>query len=352
MMNMKKNIMVVDDSALMRRVMCDIINSDQSFHVVEVSRDGEEALNKIKTMSFDVIVLDINMPRMNGLQLLEQLTKDKIDAVVVMASTLTKEGSKETIRALELGAVEFVTKPDTIIEAKGEDFASKLLMVLRGVLLGGGYNPVKKPTESIKHESKIKSLGSSRLVALACSTGGPKALQSVIPYLPKNLNAPVVLVQHMPKGFTRSMADRLNELSDIFVKEAEDGDVLEVGKVFVAPGGFHMEIETRREGVSLIRLNSNPAIGGLRPCANVMYDSLKTTNYDHITCVVLTGMGMDGTEGIVALDKVKNIYTIAQDEQSSVVYGMPRAVADAGVTDEIVPLKEIAKSIIKNVGVR
>ena len=113
-----------------------------------------------------------------------------------------------------------------------------------------------------------------------------------------------------------------------------------------------MEIETRRDGVSLVRLNSNPAIGGLRPCANVMYDSLKTTNYDHITCVVLTGMGMDGTEGIVALDKVKNIYTIAQDEQSSVVYGMPRAVADAGVTDEIVALKEIAKSIIKNVGVR
>ena len=352
MMNMKKNIMVVDDSALMRRVMCDIINSDQSFHVVEVSRDGEEALNKIKTMSFDAIVLDINMPRMNGLQLLEQLKKEKIDVVVVMASTLTKEGSKETIRALELGAVDFVTKPDTIIEAKGEDFATKLLMVLRGVLLGAGYNPVKKPAEPMKHESKVKSIGNSRLVALACSTGGPKALQSVIPYLPKNLNAPVVLVQHMPKGFTRSMAERLNELSDIFVKEAEDGDILEAGKVFVAPGGYHMEIETRRDGVSLVRLNSKPAIGGLRPCANVMYDSIKATNYDHITCVVLTGMGMDGTEGIVALDKVKNIYTIAQDEQSSVVYGMPRAVADAGVTDEIVPLKEIAKSIIKNVGVR
>ncbi len=352
MVDMKKNIMVVDDSALMRRVMCDIINLDNSLQVTEVSRNGEEAYQKIKSIKFDAIVLDINMPKMNGLELLEKLKKEKIEVVVIMASTLTKEGSKETIRALELGALDFVTKPDTIIEAKGEDFASKLLMVLRGVLLGGGYISPKKTVNIPKHENQIRSSGNSKLVALACSTGGPKALQSVVPYLPKNLNAPVVLVQHMPKGFTKSMADRLNELSDIFVKEAEDGERLEKGTVYVAPGGLHMMVETKRDGNNFIRLSMDPAIGGLRPCANLMYESIKETNFDLITCVVLTGMGMDGMEGIRSLDKGKHIYTIAQDAETSVVYGMPRAVADAGITDEIVPLKEIAKSIIKNVGVR
>lgn len=352
MVNMIKNIMVVDDSALMRRVMCDIINADTSFQVTEVSQNGEEAYHKIKMMKFDAIVLDINMPKMNGLELLEKLKKEKIEVAVIMASTLTKEGSKETIRALELGALDFVTKPDLIIEAKGEDFASKLMMVLRGALLGGGYTQPKKLTTNTKHENKVRSLGNLKLVALACSTGGPKALQSVIPYLPKNLNAPVVLVQHMPKGFTKSMADRLNELSEIFVKEAEDNEILENGTVYVAPGGYHMMVETKRDGKNMIKLSLEPAIGGLRPCANLMYESIKKTNFDRITCVVLTGMGMDGMEGILSLDKEKSIYTIAQDEETSVVYGMPRAVADAGVTDEIVPLKEIAKSIIKNVGVR
>lgn len=349
---MIKNIMVVDDSALMRRVMCDIINVDSSLHVSEVSRNGEEAYDKIKSMKFDAIVLDINMPKMNGLELLEKLKREKIEVIVIMASTLTKEGSKETIRALELGALDFVTKPGTIIEAKGEDFASKLLMVLRGVLLGGGYIKPKKSLIKSKLEPVIRSTGNLKLVALACSTGGPKALQSVIPYLPKNLNAPVVLVQHMPKGFTKSMADRLNELSDIFVKEAEDGESLENGTVYVAPGGYHMMVETKKDGRSLIKLSLEPAIGGLRPCANLMYESIKATNFDQITCVVLTGMGMDGMEGIRSLDKEKSIYTIAQDAETSVVYGMPRAVADAGITDVIVPLKEVAKSIIKNVGVR
>lgn len=349
---MIKNIMVVDDSALMRRVMCDIINVDSSFQVTEVSRNGEEAYEKIKSVKFDAVVLDINMPKMNGLELLEKLKKEKIEVVVIMASTLTKEGSKETIRALELGALDFVTKPDTIIEAKGEDFASKLIMVLRGVLLSGSYIQPKKTQVLPKHVNSIRSTGNRKLVALACSTGGPKALQSVIPYLPKNLNAPVVLVQHMPKGFTKSMADRLNELSDVFVKEAEDGENLENGTVYVAPGGYHMMVETKKDGNNSIKLTLDPAIGGLRPCANLMYESIKETNFDRITCVVLTGMGMDGMEGILSLDKAKNIYTIAQDAESSVVYGMPRAVADAGITDEIVSLKEVAKSIIRNVGVR
>ncbi len=194
--------------------------------------------------------------------------------------------------------------------------------------------------------------GKNLLVALACSTGGPKALQSVIPYLPANMDAPMVLVQHMPVGFTKSMADRLNEVSKITVKEAAEGDVLEKGCVYVAPGGKHLEVQKRPDGRHVVRLSDAPAIGGLRPCANVTYESLRTSGFDEIVCVVLTGMGADGTGGILSLKQRKRIHVIAQDAQSCVVYGMPKAIAEAGAVDEVVPLTEVAQTIIKNVGVQ
>ena len=190
------------------------------------------------------------------------------------------------------------------------------------------------------------------VLAFTHLAGGPKALQSVIPYLPKNLDAPMVLVQHMPAGFTKSMADRLDEVSPIHVKEAEDGDVLMKGTVYIAPGGKHMEVKRQPDGSHRIRLNDMPAIGGLKPCANITYDSLRDCGYDQVVCVVLTGMGADGTKGIVSLARKKPVYVIAQDAASCVVYGMPKAVAEAGVVDEVVPLNDVAKSIIKNVGVK
>ena len=189
-------------------------------------------------------------------------------------------------------------------------------------------------------------------MALACSTGGPKSLQSVIPYLEKNMDAPMVLVQHMPVGFTRSMAERLNELSRVKVKEAEENDILQKGCVYVAPGGFHLEVVAAPGGMHKIHLSDAPAIGGLRPCANVMYKSLKKSAYDQIVCVVLTGMGADGTEGIRELNRVKPIYVIAQDEPTCVVYGMPKAIAETGLVDEVVPLTNVSKSIINQVGVK
>ena len=190
-----------------------------------------------------------------------------------------------------------------------------------------------------------------KLIALACSTGGPKALQQVIPFLPKELDAPVVLVQHMPMGFTRSMAERLNEISKVSVKEAEEGEILQKGCVYVAPGGKHIEVAKMADGKHKITFNDMPAIGGLKPCANIMYDSLTKTGYDEIVCVVLTGMGADGTSGILSLEKRKSIYVISQDAKSCVVYGMPKAVYDAGVVDEVVPLTEVAATITKRVGV-
>lgn len=365
---MKKNILVVDDSALMRRVICDIIDSESTFQVKDVCRDGLEAYEKLKTVAYDAVVLDVNMPRMDGLELLEKIQQDGIKATVIMVSTLTTKDADVTIRAMELGAVDFITKPCNIIEAKSDEFRRRIIQMLGAVIRSDDAKaqantqansqvqamgavkvlPVKKPRKL----ERTGTSGKKVLVALACSTGGPKALQSVIPYLPRDLNAPMLLVQHMPIGFTKSMADRLDELSDIEVREAVEGDVLKKGCVYVAPGGKHMEIKKQADGNHVVRLNDAPPIGGLRPCANVTYESLRTCGYDEIVCVVLTGMGSDGTGGILSLMQKKNIYVISQDAASCVVYGMPKAIAEAGVVDEVVPLTEIAHTIIKKVGVQ
>ena len=368
---MKKNILVVDDSALMRRVICDIINSDNRFQAIDTCCDGLQAYEKLKTNHYDAVLLDVYMPRMGGLQLLERIQAEHIDATVIMVSTLTTEGASVTVRAMELGAVDFVTKPENIIEAKGQDFRKRLLEMLQAVLHTEEQQPqirasavrekprvkpsvmvAPKPDGTPRKRQPSPRKVNSRIVALACSTGGPKALHTVLPALDPGMDAPMVLVQHMPTGFTKSLADRLNELSRVTVKEAEEGETLEKGVVYIAPGGKHLEVACTAGGSHKVHLSDAPAIGGLKPCANIMYQSLKNSRYDEITCVVLTGMGADGTAGIEALDKSKPIHVIAQDAQTCVVYGMPRAVAEAGLVDEVVPLESIANTIIKNVGVK
>jgi two-component system chemotaxis response regulator CheB len=296
---------------------------------------------------------------MDGLELLDKLQKEGIRARVIMVSTMTTEDADVTILAMERGAIDFVTKPGNVIEAKGDDFKTRLLTELRAVLISGKTATKPKADAAIQSKKSLsKSKGNNnntgnKLIALACSTGGPKALQSVIPLLPKNLDAPMVLVQHMPPGFTKSMAERLNDLSHVSVKEAQDGDRLEKGHVYIAPGGLHMEVVHAADGSHKIVLNDKiPEIGGLKPCANITYDSLVNTAYDEIVCVVLTGMGSDGTKGILSLGRSKPIHVIAQDAQSCVVYGMPKAIVETGLVDEIVPLDEVAKTITKNVGVR
>lgn len=349
---MKKKILIVDDSALMRRVMCDIINTDSNFEAADICRDGLEAYEVLKQKQYDGVLLDINMPRMDGLQLLEKLQEDNIKATVIMVSTLTTEGAEETMIAMERGAVDFVTKPSNIIEAKGEFFKEKVLNVLSAIIDSKQYQKKAQSAPLPKPGKKKKGAFHDKLIALACSTGGPKALQSVIPFLDPNMDAPLVLVQHMPAGFTKSMADRLDAISPLPVKEAEDGDILEKGHVYIAPGGRHLEVEQQKDGRRKIILNDAPAIGGLRPCANVMYESLLDCTFDEITCVILTGMGADGTSGVKELKKNGPIHVIAQSADTCVVYGMPRAVAEAGLVDEVVPLDQVAQSILKNVGVK
>lgn len=371
---MKKNILVIDDSALMRRVLSDIINSDDRFFVEKLAVNGLEGFDILvrEHDKYSAVILDINMPKLNGLELLEQLEKHRIKTKVIVVSTLAKEGAKETIRALELGAFDFVTKPDSFIDAKSESFKQRILnclsvatntfnkpfmtiterMLLNNDNTKENVAAMKQPTTVKRVTSTLGRGNGKKLVALACSTGGPKALQSVIPNLPSDLNASVLIVQHMPAGFTHSLASRLNEISNMNVKEAENGEIVQPGYVYIAKGGNQMRVVKQTNGEYKLSVLVEEARNGLKPCADIMYESLLDSDYDEITCVVLTGMGGDGTKGIKQLQETKNIYVIAQDEATSTVYGMPKVVKEAGLVDEVVPLEKVSDAIIKNVGVR
>ena len=396
---MKKKILIVDDSALMRRVLRDIINSDDRFEVADEAHDGAEGFKLIVAHNYDAVVLDVYMPRMNGLDMLREMQKSNVSANVMMASTTTSEGARETLDALELGAIDFIKKPENVADARHTEFREQFLSIL-DVVASAKIN-IRKSVRPVtadsarkfssrydvnfhtKGESDIKRLenaGISRtghsdkpqvigggstdaiikphtqvsgekIVAIASSTGGPRALQEVIPMLPANLNAPVLLVQHMPKGFTKSLADRLNDLSSITVSEAVDGEKIEKGHVYIAPGGLHMKLNKRPTGY-VISLSDEPSREGVKPCANYMYESLCDSDFAEITCAVLTGMGQDATVGIKALNDKKKIFCIAQDEETSTVYGMPKAIAKTGLCNSVVPLNLVADQIIKNVGVR
>ena len=397
---MAKKILVIDDSALMRRVISDIINEGDDYEVAAIAKDGVEGFDLIVSNPnlYSAVILDINMPKMNGLELLKELQKNRIEQTVIVVSTVAKQGAKETIQALEYGAFDFVTKPENYLETKGVAFKEAIhkmldiatssrasiertrvvrsrttplsatsrttttsrlgqnssnadrasaINALRQRSMERNVAPAKIEASSLRNVKKNKK----KIVALACSTGGPKSLQQVIPVLPKSLDCGVVVVQHMPAGFTASLAQRLDEMSQVKVKEAAQGDIIKKGVVYIAPGGFHLKIVKAGTDYK-IDLNKEPAIEGLRPCANIMYESLENSDFDEITCVVLTGMGADGTKGIKGLvDKKKKIYVIAQDEDSCVVYGMPKAIAKTGLVNEVVPLNRIANSITKNVGV-
>ncbi|WP_199712998.1 protein-glutamate methylesterase/protein-glutamine glutaminase [Butyrivibrio sp. X503] len=354
-----KKILLIDDSALMRTVLSDIINSDSRFQVADKARDGVEGLELLKKNSYDAVVLDINMPRMDGITMLKELNKLGIKAKIMMASTDTKEGAKVTLDCLDLGALDFVHKPDRASECKGDEFSKHFIDTLAAV--ADSRMPVSSKAfsfEEVKESRKVvelvtKSAGKitgNRIVAIASSTGGPRALQSVIPKLPKNIKTPIVLVQHMPEGFTASLAERLDSLSEVRVKEAAEGDVLEVGTVYISRGGKHMHI-VKNAGRSVIHYVDGPTREGVRPCANFMYESLMDSDYDEICCVVLTGMGADGTEGIKNLKSKKKVHVIGQDEGTCTVYGMPKAVAVAGLVDQVVKLDDVAQEIIMNVGV-
>lgn len=361
---MKKNILIIDDSALMRRVLSDIINSDNRFQAIDTAINGIEGLQKLQTKAseYDAVLLDINMPKMGGIELLEQLKQARIKATVIVVSTIAKKDAKETIKALELGAFDFVTKPENYLDFKNNIFSTRLLDCVTiatkvSESIEQDCPPVPVKSTQINTEQKIKQppiqthKGNHKLVAIACSTGGPKALHTVIPKLPGNLDASVLVVQHMPGGFTKSLSDRLNEISQLRVKEAEDGELIQKGTVYIAKGGCHMRLKQNDQGQQYLTVTQEAPRHGLLPCADIMYESLEEITTDQITCVVLTGMGGDGTAGISKIYKKKNIYVIAQNEETCIVYGMPKVIKESGLTDEVIALNDISDAIMKNVGV-
>ncbi len=372
-----KKVLVIDDSALMRRVMSDIIGNTNEYIVAYTAANGVEGLKIIEEKD-DIVAIfcDINMPKMSGLELLKTIKSNGIEIPFIIISA--QGDAKDTFTALELGAMEFIKKPNRIfVDVEFREKINKALFIASsindkdGVVdatyksyrtgkvvkfydkqeTGNKSQSIQPNNERFKDVSKSFNVKTKKLVALVCSTGGPKALQSVIPKLPKNLAAPMLIVQHMPAGFTDTMARRLDEISEISVKEAAQGDVLKNGVVYIAKGGTHLAVREEHGKVS-IYFDDTPPIGGLKPCGNIMYSSIcNLFCYEEIVCVVLTGMGADGTKGITELSGHKKLYVIAQDEKSSTVYGMPKAIYETGLTDVVCDLDEIAKEIIKKVGV-
>ncbi len=348
-------VLVVDDSAFMRKALTDILESDNDIKVIATAKDGLEALDKVRSFSPDVITLDVEMPAMDGLTCLKELQKIT-DVPVIMLSGVTKHGAKATIETLEAGAIDFITKPtglfDITGEAKKKEIIEKIRMAKQISKKKGNtakeeiIRPILSTDHEIRRNTELKAL-----IAIGTSTGGPKALQEVIPFIPGDIPAAVVIVQHMPPGFTKSLADRLNTISDLFVKEAEDNEEIIPGYAYVAPGDYHLEIHRTPKNKLKIKLTQEPAIGGLRPAVNVMMNSIAATRFSNVIGVIMTGMGSDGSDGIVNIKNSNKGVIISQDEKSCVVYGMPKSAVKTGVVDAVVPLKEIAEVIVKYLGV-
>ncbi|GAB4473544.1 MAG: chemotaxis response regulator protein-glutamate methylesterase [Anaerolineales bacterium] len=340
-------ILVVDDSAFMRYTLTRRLSETPGFTVVGSAHDGKEALQLTESLKPDVITLDVEMPRMDGLTTLRQIMATR-PTPVIMVSSLTTEGARETIQALTFGAVDFIAKPES--KANIEQIIEELVMKIRRAAKARVY-PLASSIQHLSPRSpdsaqkKTHPLGErDKVVVIGASTGGPRALNQLIPQLSATLPAAFVIVQHMPVGFTRSLAERLNSLSELAVKEAEPGDRLEVGKALVAPGGFHMVLD--HEGK--VNLNQNPTVHGVRPSVDVTLLSVAQHFGKATVAVVLTGMGKDGANGSVLTHSLGG-KVIAEDESSCVVWGMPRSVVEAGAADEVVPLQEIPDAIARAV---
>jgi len=341
----KIRVLCIDDSALMRQLMTEIINGFPDMEVVATAPDPLVARDLIKKLNPQVLTLDVEMPRMDGLDFLEKLMRLR-PMPVVMVSSLTGKGSEITLRALELGAIDFVTKPQTGLRdgmlAYSESIAEKIRTASRARL------PQHHHVAGAVQMIKVPLLSSEKLIAIGASTGGTEAIRHVLEPLPPTSPA-LLITQHMPPGFTRSFADRLNKLCQITVKEAEDGERILPGHAYIAPGARHMELA--RSGANYqIRLHDGEPVNRHRPSVDVLFHSVAQYAGRNAVGVILTGMGNDGAAGMLAMHNA-GAYTIAQDEATCVVFGMPREAIAMGGTNEIVPLHQISQRMMTQISV-
>lgn len=376
----KLNVMIVDDSVLFRKFLSDAVEKTDVAIVQAVAADGNECLSILKQKTPDVVLLDINMPGMNGIDVLRSIKEGHEDIIVIMISSADNSDNALTVTALQIGALDFISKP------KGNDWQRNMfsitsyLKVLFNYIIINKYYSLssrgiaanvdkakiekEKPTASkqlkIEKESGVTPVTSNNerqeakfkidLVLIASSTGGPKALYDVCSKLPADLGVPVLIVQHMPADFTSIFANSLNNISKLEVSEAKDGDIPKAGRIYIAKGGKHMTVAKSPSNAMMIKLEDTPTVNGVRPAADVLFKSVADEFSNlNLLAVVLTGMGKDGTEGLRKLKDNAQCYCITQSERTCAVYGMPKSVYEANLSDEVLDIQDIASGIIRRV---
>lgn len=343
-------VLVVDDSAFVRMVVVDILKSAGDIEVVGTAKNGKEAIEKVLKLKPDVVVLDINMPVMDGLTALKHIM-EKRPTPVLMFSHYTKEGAKETFEALKLGAVDFVPKPDGVL-IDLSTVANELINKVRAVATTPPnilrlQNLRKFRGEVVR--GRWRSCDKELCILIGSSTGGPSALEQIVPRLPSDIPAPIFIVQHMPPSFTEQLAERLDSISEIKVKEAENNERVRKGVAYIAPGGKHMIVRRALDVVRIKIIDGEP-VNAVKPSVDVTAESVVKAYSSNVIGVILTGMGEDGARGMKMIRDAGG-KTIACSEDTCVVFGMPKAAIEIGGIDVVKPLYEIAEEIVRFVGV-
>lgn len=345
----KIRVVTVDDSALMRQVLAQLLSKDPDIEVVGAAPDPYIAREKIKALNPDVITLDVEMPKMDGLTFLEKLMRGR-PMPVVMVSSLTEAGCQTTLRALELGAVDYITKPKLDLRegmgAIADDLIEKVKAAAVAKIRGTGSENGQTASRPNTPLSAAMIKTTDTIIAIGSSTGGTEAVKEVLEVLPPN-TPPILITQHMPEHFTKTWADRMNQICRISVKEAEDGDSVLPGHALIAPGSYHMTL-VRSGARYSVRINQDPPVNRHRPSVDVLFDSVAQYAGANAVGVILTGMGGDGAKGMLAM-KQAGAYTIAQDEASCVVFGMPKEAIKLGGVDKVLPLGDIAGAVLTHV---
>jgi two-component system chemotaxis response regulator CheB len=356
--------LVIDDTIVYRKIVGDVLKDMPGVEVIGTANNGKIALSKIRTLKPDLITLDIEMPEVNGIEVLEELRGMENPPLVIMLSTLTQKGSEMTIKALELGAFDFLPKPedgkmaDNLLKVKQAiEPIIRLIKRRRGKPVGTA-SPVTVPSRPAAPRPAPRKPAApkarvhrtkSEIIGIGISTGGPNALTRMIPMLPAAFKVPVLIVQHMPPMFTASLATSLNNKSNLEVREAQDGDVVAPGRVLIAPGGKQMKIVAGADGLTRkIKITDDPPENSCKPSVDYLFRSIAHHYVGRATGVIMTGMGSDGAKGLVEMKNNGSI-VIAQDEASCTVFGMPKAPIENGIADIIAPLDRIAEEIVKTV---
>jgi len=343
-------VLIVDDSAFMRHTLTNLISDDPEIQVVGIARDGIEAVEKVAQLKPDIVTMDVEMPRMDGIEALKQIMS-KNPVPVIMVSSLTTDSAKVTLEALEIGAVDFIPKNLSDLSVNIVKIKETLIEKIKKI--GKKGLPAIKKISSFKQiqmpiTTNYTSHRRVNIVTIGSSTGGPTALQNIICKLPRNFPVPILIAQHMPPAFTGPFAERLNHLSAVEVKEAENGESIKKGVVYIAPGRGHMSVFRKKITETTISITENKGNYIYRPSVDALMCSVVENFSGHVLGVILTGLGNDGLKG---MKEIKNSggRTIAESETTCVVYGMPKAVVESGVADKIVPVDEIAGEIINSV---